>query len=261
MKYLISILITNYNKSKYLNKNLNSIFESIYPRYEVILFDDCSDDNSIKIIQKYKKVKLIKNKFKKFKSPALNQIYGLKNAFEKSKGEIICLLDADDCFKKNKLKIINNFFTKHLDKNTIFNFPKLNKTSFKLKEKASNNIWPSIFPTSCISTRRNNFQKFLKFSKTKSFPNLEVDARFIIYSKFYTDDYNFIKSELTIYNFDPKGITSKIQKFSKKWWYRRYEAFKFLNYILHLKKRKLSWTLDRILTLTIYNFLNFFKNK
>ena len=61
----ISILITNYNKEKFLNDSLKNVLNQTYSNYEVILFDDCSTDNSIKIIQKYKKIKLIRNKSKK----------------------------------------------------------------------------------------------------------------------------------------------------------------------------------------------------
>ena len=34
---------------------------------------------------------------------------GIKKSIEKSKGKIICLMDSDDFFKKNKVKEIVNF--------------------------------------------------------------------------------------------------------------------------------------------------------
>ena len=82
---LISVLITNYNKSKFLHKSLSSVNSQDYKRYEIILYDDCSSDNSIKIINNFKKINLIKNKKRKEYSPALNQINGLKKAYLKSK--------------------------------------------------------------------------------------------------------------------------------------------------------------------------------
>ena len=60
----ISILITNYNKSKFLKKCLKSLLDQKYNNFEIIIFDDCSEDNSIKIIEEFKKIKLIKNKKK-----------------------------------------------------------------------------------------------------------------------------------------------------------------------------------------------------
>ena len=55
-KNFISILITNYNKEKFLKKSLKSISNQTFKNYEVILYDDCSSDNSLKIIRKFKKV-------------------------------------------------------------------------------------------------------------------------------------------------------------------------------------------------------------
>ena len=133
----ISILITNYNKEKFLNKSLKSVLNQTYSNYEIILFDDSSTDNSIKIIQKYKKIKLIRNKSKKKNSSPLNQINGIINCFQKSKGNIICLLDGDDFFKKTKLLEINKFFQNNKKSNCVFDFPKTDSTSFLFKKKSS----------------------------------------------------------------------------------------------------------------------------
>ena len=90
MKYnLISILITNFNKSNFLEKSLRSIKNQNYEKYEIIIFDDASTDNSIEIIKKFKNIKLIANKKKFYTSPALNQIYGFKKSFLQSRGKLI----------------------------------------------------------------------------------------------------------------------------------------------------------------------------
>ena len=95
---MISILITNYNKSFYLEKNIRLLKKSNFKNYEVIIFDDASTDNSLKIIRGFKNINTIINKKKKFTSSELNQINGLIHCFNKSRGDIICLLDADDYF-------------------------------------------------------------------------------------------------------------------------------------------------------------------
>ena len=112
-KNFISILITNYNKGYFLKKSLKSVCKQNFKNYEIILYDDCSSDNSLKIIKKFKKIKLIRN-FKKneSKSGPHNQITGILEAFKKSKGNIICLMDSDDYFTKNKLFIIDKVFKK-----------------------------------------------------------------------------------------------------------------------------------------------------
>ena len=155
----ISILITNYNKEHFLKKSLKSVCKQNFKNYEIILYDDCSSDNSLKIIKKFKKIKLIRN-FKKNqnKSGPHNQITGILEAFKRSKGNIICLMDSDDYFFKNKLLIVDKIFTRHKVFNCIFNLPKSNEIQFKFRNKKTKfSIWPTIFPTSCISFRRSFF--------------------------------------------------------------------------------------------------------
>ena len=258
-KKLISVLITNYNKSKFLTKSLSKISNQNFKDYEIILYDDASTDNSIEIIKKFKKVKLIKNKKKNQKTAPLNQINGILKSFKKSKGNIICLMDSDDFFKISKLKKINYSFNKDKNLNSLFDLPQCEKNQFIFKnKKESNSIWPTIFPTSCISIKRNFFNLFIKHLRKDEFKDLEIDARLTIFSKFYFEEYNILKTKLTTYNFDSTGITSKINIFSKKWWFRRYQAFNYMIYILNKKKKKFEKSLDYYLTTTIYLFLKFF---
>ena len=63
-KNKISILISNYNKSKFLSQTLSMLKKQSYQNFEIILFDDVSNDNSIEIIKKFKNIKLIMNKKK-----------------------------------------------------------------------------------------------------------------------------------------------------------------------------------------------------
>ena len=127
---LISILITNYNKEHFLKRCLDSVSKQNFKNYEIIMFDDCSNDGSLKIAEKYRKIKIIRNKKRSNKSAPLNQINGLIKAFKKSKGKIICLLDGDDYFKKNKLKKIFNFFNKNQNYNVLYDIPHIKSSNF-----------------------------------------------------------------------------------------------------------------------------------
>lgn len=252
---MISVIITNYNKEKFLLKNLNSLKKSVFKNFEIILFDDVSTDNSLNIVKKFKSIKLLQNKKKKFKTPALNQINGILESLKHAKGEIICFLDSDDFFSKYKLNLIYKFFKKNKNFKSVYNFPRADKKKFIFKEKSNKNIWPTIFPTSCISIRKDIFKKIIKHLKPNYLTNLEIDARLIIFMKFYFDEYNIIKRKLTHYTHDDEGITSGIKKYSKKWWLRRKEAYEYLKYVLYLKKKKLPWSLDRLFTEIIYRVL------
>ena len=123
-KNFISILITNYNKSSYLKKSINSCLNQDFNNKEILVFDDCSTDDSLKILNKFKKIKVIKNKKKKFKSGPLNQIYGLNN-FSKYQKEIsfFCLIVMIFSKKTNYLKLIK--FLKKIKKLILFRIHQL----------------------------------------------------------------------------------------------------------------------------------------
>jgi len=121
---LSSILISNYNKDKYIQKCIESCLSQTYSNFEIIVGDNESNDNSLKILENYnlKNIHIIK---KKFESPALNQLDVISEIFKKSKGEIIFLLDSDDYFEKEKLRKITNIFKEHKLKNIICDIPKI----------------------------------------------------------------------------------------------------------------------------------------
>ncbi len=256
---LISILISNYNKEKFINNCLKSVYAQRYKNFEIILYDDNSTDNSLKAIKKFKKIKLLRNVEKKNIHPPLSQINSLINCFKKSKGKIICFLDSDDMFLKKKLETINTYFVKNKKKNFVVNYAENNNILQLHRFNYSLNKWPSIFPTSCISVRRDFFKQFMKFSKKKNFPNLEIDTRMTIFSCFYFDDFNIIKKKLTNYIFDDQGISSKYQFLSLNWWLKRKEAYCYLKFILKKKKKNFNKSLDYYVTVFIWYLIVFVK--
>ncbi len=252
-----SILITNYNKCNYIKNTIKSCLNQNYQKKEILVFDDCSSDNSLEILNDFrKKIILIKNKKKKFQSGPLNQIYGLIKLFKKSKGEIIFFLDGDDFFKRNKISSIFKIFEMNQNIDFIQDVPYLeNKKIFKtLKiKKHKISIWPQFYPTSCISLRRKFMLDFLNHIKKNNFENLEIDARLSMFA-FLKKKFLVLNKSFTVYNFDKSGITSGYKKFSISWWKKRNEAFNYL-FILHKKLRlKFFYSMDFYFT----RFINFF---
>ena len=98
----ISIIIPNYNKEKYIEKCVNSVLEQSYMPKEIIV-DDCSTDNSRRIIEKLAKenetIKLIYPKTNGGVSKARN--LGLQNASY----DYVTFIDSDDFYiNVDKLK-------------------------------------------------------------------------------------------------------------------------------------------------------------
>ena len=114
LKPKVSFIATVYNKEKYLNSFISSIQNQDLKDFEIIFVDDCSMDNSIKIINEFekkdKRIKLIKNKENK---GALNSRY--KGALY-SKGEYIIFVDSDDIILKKGIdKAYNHIKNNNLD--------------------------------------------------------------------------------------------------------------------------------------------------
>jgi glycosyltransferase involved in cell wall biosynthesis len=247
-----SILISSYNKGKYIERCINSCLNQKEKDFEVILFDNYSIDNTPKILKKFKdKIKIYKRK-KVSESAVLNQIDLIRHAFIKSKGQIICLLDADDYFSVNKLSILRKYFLKKNKVDTFFDLPvkkyNFKKIKFKNNKKIQKNIWPSIIPTSSISCRRVFFNKFLKNSFLKKYDNLEIDFRLNVYSRCLNKDYFICKEDITYYRQVNNGIMSNIKKFSKKWWAKRLEAHEYMEKLFFNHKIKYKNKFDFLLS-------------
>lgn len=93
----ISVIVPIYNVEKYIQECLISILEQNYDNLEIILVNDGTKDNSIKVIEKYltdKRIKLV-NKVNGGLSSARNM--GMKVAT----GEYIHFIDSDDWIEKN----------------------------------------------------------------------------------------------------------------------------------------------------------------
>lgn len=89
---LVSVIMPVYNAEKYLEKSILSIQQQTYPNIELLIIDDKSTDNSLKIINE-----LIDKKTKTYKN--IQNIGYLKSCnflFEKCKGSLITFQDADD---------------------------------------------------------------------------------------------------------------------------------------------------------------------
>ena len=103
LKPLVTVLINNYNKEKFCSRAIKSVLDQSYKKIEIIFFDDGSQDASLEKINQYrKKIKVIKN-LKRGKIFSYNQLSAIRRSLNKSKGNIICILDSDDFFEKKKV--------------------------------------------------------------------------------------------------------------------------------------------------------------
>lgn len=100
-KELVSIVVPVYNSNEFIRDTIENVLEQTYTNWELILVNDCSTDNSKKIIEEYssdRRIQLINNKKNSGAAIARNR------GIEFSKGKFIAFLDADDLWEKDKLE-------------------------------------------------------------------------------------------------------------------------------------------------------------
>ena len=108
----VSIIITSYNYENYIEQAIKSCFSqnSSNLKYEVIIVDDGSTDNSKFYIQNLNNC-LLKKFFIRNSGIEFASNYG----FKKSKGKYVVRLDADDYLEKNYLSSISKFINEDFD--------------------------------------------------------------------------------------------------------------------------------------------------
>jgi glycosyltransferase involved in cell wall biosynthesis len=269
-KFLVSVLVINYNKEIYISRCFDSLVRQDFKRFEVIFSDDKSDDNSIALAKTYKKklnLKIIKGALRS-KYGSYNQMKSIFRAFKKSSGEIVLFLDSDDFFHKKKLSEIVKYFDKSINKHKkiIFDLPFIYYSSKKIKKlkirrRFSNKIWPQFPPQSCISMKRDFFEKVFSQISFQKFSTIWFDFRVAFYSHFISKNFEILNKRLTYYFIDPAGVSSEFKYLTFNWWYRRLEAFRFYNYLFKKFSLKFPLSIDYIITKTAFKLFMIFRKQ
>ena len=106
---MISIILPTYNRSAIINRTIDCVLNQSYTDYELIIINDCSSDDTEKVIKSYddKRIKYVSN---------LNNI-GCANSrylgYQHSKGDVLVFIDDDDTWRQDKLlkqvRLIENY--------------------------------------------------------------------------------------------------------------------------------------------------------
>ena len=113
MNKKVSIIIISYNSEKTILDTLVSALNQTYKNYEIIVSDDCSTDNTIDIIKKWREENNLKNV--KILETLNNEgvVKNINKALKEATGEWIKIIAADDILKKTCLEDNLNFVLKN----------------------------------------------------------------------------------------------------------------------------------------------------
>lgn len=213
----ISVIIPVYNVEKYIKQCLDSVINQTYKNLEIIVVNDGTRDNSMKIVEKYlsdKRIKVI-NKENGGLSSARN--VGLKNVT----GEYIFFLDSDDYLLDNAFEnlikeicgediIFGEFilFTNKkemikLENDMFVSNNKVEKGFLFFTNEWEINVWNKLYKTKFIKEKKLNF--------IEGIINEDQDFGFI--SLILAEKVKFIKKNTYIYRSMREGsITSTLTK-------------------------------------------------
>ena len=96
-KDLVSIVLNCFNGGEYLKEALISVQKQSYKNWELIFWDNRSEDNSKEIFNSFKN-----KKFKYFLSKKHTSLYAARNlAISKTRGKFVGFIDSDDIWEND----------------------------------------------------------------------------------------------------------------------------------------------------------------
>lgn len=131
---LVSVIIPVYNCELFLSSTIDSVLaQDSEKKLEIIIVNDCSSDNSEKIIQKY--IKKHSNIFYFKNNINLGAGESRNIGLSKAKGRFVAFVDADDLWKSDKIKKQLRLLQ---EKNAFFSYTAIemiDKNGKKIKNK------------------------------------------------------------------------------------------------------------------------------
>jgi len=123
---LVSIITPLYDSEEFISRTIESVLSQKYKNWEMIIIDDCSNDNGVNIVKKYKKnnkqIKLVQ--LSKNSGAAVARNKGIK----KANGKYIAFLDSDDLWHPEKLEKQISFMKKKDYAFTYTNYQKMTES-------------------------------------------------------------------------------------------------------------------------------------
>jgi len=94
----VSVIIPTYNRASWLRGAIDSVLDQTFADFELIVVDDGSTDNTKEIVADYG------DKIRYFYQPNKGPSAARNTGIGQAKADLICFLDSDDRWIKNKLQ-------------------------------------------------------------------------------------------------------------------------------------------------------------
>lgn len=148
-KKIISIIVPVFNRANIIVDTISSVLHQTYPYWELIIVDDGSDDDTIRVVNNMaetdERIKLLHRSLKPKGANSCRNI-----GFDESIGEYLIFLDADDILLPNAIQERVNILAEKPDLDFI-----VNRSAFFNHDIADADVWWN------LPDERNDLERFL----------------------------------------------------------------------------------------------------
>lgn len=260
MNSKVSIVLPIYNVEKYIERSIHSLLTQTYSNIEIIMVDDGSTDDSLKVMKKLRKTD---NRIKIFAQKNLGSGLARQKGVDNSTGEYIVFVDPDDYLEKDSIKnninimknirpdvIVNGYTTQFLNRlgkiSTIETKPTLlglyNRNQFienfiMFSEINIRPLWNKMYKKDFLIKNNITFgnqpvgqDAIFNFEVYKHVESIYLDD-----SVYYFYDNTRVNSAVKKYNSDrfiyDKNIANKLKELFRYW--NKLHEYKYRQLLLH----------------------------
>ena len=190
---LISIIIPAYNHQNFIGAAIESALQQSYKNFELIIIDDHSSDQTVKVITQYDDPRL------KFSEHATNMGASdtINEGIQKARGDFVTILNSDDIFLPNRLERLLEIAEQESAEFIATDVELIDKNGLVIRDK--NHWWiewvdglRSLYSSSGDIVQALLAGNFL-ISTSNFFIKREVFSRIGLFNNYrYTSDYEFI---------------------------------------------------------------------
>lgn len=143
MDDLISVVIPTYNASKFIESSIQSVLNQTYKNFEIIIVDDCSSDDTLGKLLKYRdKIHIVRHETNQGAAASRN------TGVAQSRGGIVAFLDGDDKWVPEKIETFVEVFSRN--KEILFGFSDFSRFEWSdglFFAQSNSQVFPMIYET------------------------------------------------------------------------------------------------------------------
>jgi glycosyltransferase involved in cell wall biosynthesis len=113
---LVSVVVPTYNRAALLDQAISSVLRQDYRRWELLVIDDGSTDDTAAVLQSYAHEPRIRS----FSQPNSGQAVARNRGIQKARGEFVAFLDSDNLWLPHKLGIQMAYLAAHPEVDVLY---------------------------------------------------------------------------------------------------------------------------------------------